>query len=175
LNSTTVLCGSGNDAIGGGMGSDYFDGGSGRDLLIGDVHGGTGNDTILGGLGDDLIIGGAGANQIDGGAGSDLIIAGSIQQSIYFEGESGPSGIFQIYQVWLSDDPVDDRVAKIRGQQPSSIDPASYLIVGSTIINDIAIDVVLAGDDEDYIFADVGEDSTPDYNVLEDELIDIGS
>src|SRR5579871_6193276 len=74
LDPTTLLAGSGNDALFAGGGTTVIDGGSGNDSL----YGGSGTDTLQGGSGNDYISAGTGVDFLSGGGGSNLIV--NIQQ-----------------------------------------------------------------------------------------------
>jgi Ca2+-binding RTX toxin-like protein len=76
--SATILGGSGNDTIEGGMLADFISGGSGDDSISGGggndvIHGGTGDDRIAGEAGDDTIHGGRGMDTLAGGAGNNVL------------------------------------------------------------------------------------------------------
>ncbi len=68
----TLLGGDGKDTINGGLSNDSIDGGRNADEL----YGGDGNDTLLGGNGEDTLMGGAGNDLLDGGTGGDVMDGG---------------------------------------------------------------------------------------------------
>ncbi|MGH1454785.1 MAG: Ig-like domain-containing protein [Paracoccaceae bacterium] len=74
----TLLGGTGNDLIDGGLDDDSIEGGEGDDTLLG----GDGNDTVLGGLGNDSIDGGRNADLLDGGEGDDTLIGGNGEDTL---------------------------------------------------------------------------------------------
>ena len=84
----SLILGSGNDTLFGGVGrnrieagwgNDYLDGREGEDTL----EGGDGDDTVLGGAGEDLLDGGSGNDELYGGDGADYMVSGDGHDSIF--------------------------------------------------------------------------------------------
>ncbi|MFO0946532.1 MAG: hypothetical protein U1D30_11375 [Planctomycetota bacterium] len=137
----------GNDIIDTGHGSDYADGGEDDDLILGDDGGEGADDTLIGNDGNDMLVGGTGSDSLDGGAGEDLRIV-----SNYLPATANSAA--NIFAEWSSTRPFANRVANIQGV---GVGPRNngddYLIAGSTVTDDAAIDTVLAGgSEEDWAF-----------------------
>jgi subtilase family serine protease/5-hydroxyisourate hydrolase-like protein (transthyretin family) len=156
----------GSDTITGGVGDDVIikDGaeGAGDSVSAGDgddlVMGGRANDTIFGGSDNDVIFAGAGADSVDGEAGSDLIVAGRTSGTTLADAQA-------IQAEWTSGRPLADRVDNILGV---GVGPRSngdvFLVPGSNVLNDGAVDTILGGEDADWILASVGSDIVGDLN-----------
>jgi hypothetical protein len=150
-------------------------------MLFGDSASTGANDTLLGGPGNDILIGdggipgsgrvATGTDSIEGGAGEDLIITGLVA------GLPGGFDWFAVQNEWLNGGSLAQRQAHILGTTPGGLNGTHKLVPGVNIINDgspgePAIDIVLAGDQSDWILWDEVNDQLVDPNV-EDSLLDI--
>ncbi|MFO0949435.1 MAG: PKD domain-containing protein [Planctomycetota bacterium] len=174
-----------NDFIQTGGGNDSADGGSGDDILIGGDGAEGAADTLIGGEGRDLLIGdggvvnpqkaAAGIDHLEGGTGQDIVIAGYLWTTT-----SNPVDIRLIHQEWASARPLAERIGNISNTgSGAGVNGSSYLIAGTTVFNDkespfssALADDVFSGDDEDWLFVDEAEDTTPDAS-LDDLLVDL--
>jgi len=156
----TLIGGDGDDVITGGFGNfdvgDLLDGGDGDDIL----YGMQGADTLLGGIGRDFLIGGTGSDLLDGGAGEDLMVAGDIVFDDIWK------SMARIQREWTSSRDYATRIANITGvgTGPKS-NGSHYLIPGSTVLDDGAVDTLVGGSELDWFlynfFADVVNDPEP--------------
>lgn len=144
----------GNDRLIGSPQNDLLDGGDGDDFLWGHL----GDDSLTGGAGNDLLFGYLGADTLNGGAGSDLLLAGEV-----FFPPLQTNDLFLIQAEWNSNRSIANRVANISGAGSGPRNNENfYLQPGVTVADDAAIDVVLGGDDEDWILYGAGSDLAPD-------------
>ncbi|MFO0946520.1 MAG: PKD domain-containing protein [Planctomycetota bacterium] len=158
--SDSLMGEAGNDIIDTGHGSDYADGGEDDDLILGDDGGEGADDTLIGNDGNDMLVGGSGSDSLDGGTGEDLLIV-----SNYLPATANSAA--NIFSEWSSARPFADRVANIQGV---GVGPRNngddYLIAGSTVTDDAAIDTVLAsGSEEDWLFLKLSQDLHPDVGI----------
>ena len=155
------------DPIQGAEGSnDVIDGGDDNDL----IDTGFGNDIVTGGSGNDVLIGGNNTDSLTGGAGEDLIIAAGLATSFY---ATGGLGLQQLWSQWRTSDPVNTRISYLTGTPGGIISPAFVLSPGSTLLDDGAIDTVIADDDtdEDWIIANLPQDVI--HQTIDDIFTDL--
>ena len=155
------------DPIQGAEGSnDVIDGGDDNDL----IDTGFGNDIVTGGSGNDVLIGGNNTDSLTGGAGEDLIIAAGLATSFY---ATGGIGLQQLWSQWRTSDPVNTRISYLTGTPGGIISPAFVLSPGSTLLDDGAIDTVIADDDtdEDWIIANLPQDVI--HQTIDDVFTDL--
>jgi Ca2+-binding RTX toxin-like protein len=161
-NPVYLYGGAGDDVLVGGYGGDYLDGGDGNDILFGGTLSSDGNDTILGGAGSDVLVGHQGADLVRGGAGADLIIAASV----YFV--NLPMAAYAIQTEWTSQRSVEERIANLSGTGTGPRDNgAAFLEVGSSVINDDAVDEILGEGDSDWLLYDFSDDLAPDLDAAD--------
>lgn len=150
--------GEGDDVLVGGTGADWLDGGNGNDILFGGTQLTDGNDTLLGGAGNDVLVGHRGADSLRGGTGMDLLIAPLVN--------FGPDiaiATFSIQAEWLSARPLSQKVANLSGTGSGPRNNGNYFLVpGTTLLNDTAVDTVLGEADGDWLLVDLPLDATPD-------------
>jgi hypothetical protein len=147
-----IDAGAGNDNVQGGVGDDILIGGS---TLIGDSED---NDTLIAGDGRDLLIGGLGGDSLVGGIGEDLLIAGSVDAAFL---ANSYAGLIAVRDAWRQPDTVTARKDNIEGGPGSTLPPAFVLAPGSSVLDDDAVDRVIANDDGadiDWIFRDLAQD-----------------
>ncbi|MFO0947276.1 MAG: choice-of-anchor D domain-containing protein [Planctomycetota bacterium] len=156
----SILGEAGNDIIDTGKGSDFADGGDDSDLLLGGDGGEGAEDTLVGAGGNDMLVGGVGGDSIDGGSGEDLLIVAN-----YLPANANSAAA--IFSEWSSTRPFADRVANIQGVGVGPRNNGSdFLTPGSTVVDDNAIDTVLAGgSDEDWAILKVTQDVAPDLGI----------
>ncbi len=164
----TLLGGTGDDLIDGGIDDDLIDGGEGHDSLLG----GDGNDTILGGAGNDTIDGGRNADSIDGGAGHDVLTGGNGSDTLMggdgddvIDGGTGGD--------LLSGDAGHDTILGSSGRD--TIDGGSGDdVINASLGEDLVYggeghDSIEAGPEGDTIYGDEGNDTIRGFNGA-DEL-----
>ncbi len=129
--------GAGRDMIGGGDGNDLLEGGDDRDLLSGGdgddvLFGGADRDHIFGNDGNDLLVGGADRDILMGGRGDNVLVGGDLEMA------DPATAIDEIYAIWNSDDPVDDRVQALEdaGLLTPVDDDARDVLKNGTVIGD---------------------------------------
>jgi Ca2+-binding RTX toxin-like protein len=188
LTGLTYQGGDGNDIVLASGGGDNIDGGEGDDILAGVsisglantmlggggndfIFGTDGNDVLNGGSGNDMILGRSGADQITGGTGQDLIISGNLD-GVYFD-ENDPPGLILLYVQWTQPDPFATRVAYLTGTPGGVLSPAQAMVAGSTVLDDGAVDTILGGDDEDYIWYNYSQDTVSDLNLSLDLRVNL--
>jgi subtilisin family serine protease len=165
-NRVSLFGGDGDDVLIGGVGNDWIDGGAGNDFLEGGNFAGGGNDTILGGTGNDILVGGLGADLLRGGAGSDLLVAGALTLPGYHL-----TGRYALQAEWRSERSYADRVANLLAPNSNPRQNAdNFLIPGTTVLNDSAVDTLLGDEDQDFFVADSSIDLLADREDGEDLL-----
>lgn len=168
----------GNDFLHGGSGSDELRGGNGNDTLIGSrgsdrLRGGRGNDILSGGngrdllegqAGDDLLVGGKSTDRLEAGAGSDILFGGSLRKTTHHE-------LANILDEWTSGKPIEQRLANLRGTDPSDdrLNGNAFLDA-DTLRDDEAADRLEGNRDADWFFSAAG-DRLNDYK-LEIDILD---
>ncbi|MFO0946658.1 MAG: dienelactone hydrolase family protein [Planctomycetota bacterium] len=150
----------GNDIIDTGKGSDYADGGEDSDLILGGDGGEGADDNLIGSGGNDMLVAGVGSDSLDSGAGEDLLIVAN-----YLPASANSAA--SIFSEWSSTRPFAERVANIQGV---GVGPRNntddFLVAGDTVVDDNAIDTVLAGgSEEDWAFIKVTQDVTSDIGI----------
>jgi Ca2+-binding RTX toxin-like protein len=183
-----LLGGGGNDVFLLFNGGDTVDGGAGGDLILavaptgGTLLGGDGDDLILGGVGtggadlidggagDDMLVGSLGGDTLIGGAGDDLILAGDLHPVLF--GEDAAMGLMQIFYQWTAPQPFVDRVAYVTTTPGPIVQPAYYLSAKGTVLDDGSVDILLSGDDRDFLFYNVGQDAA-DFTMGSDLHVDL--
>jgi hypothetical protein len=139
-----------------------FFGGTGNNTLIG----GSGNDVLVGGSGNDTLIGGSGNNVLIGGAGADKLYSGLVNASSSSNGGSiliGDSTIYDaneaalwtILQEWSAPLDYSTRIANLRDPGRNIFGVA---LNSSTIVNDKAVDQLLAAAGSDWFWNVSGQD-----------------
>jgi hypothetical protein len=147
--------GDGRDKISGGDGDDDLSGGAGRDMIHGGdgddlIQGGDDRDMLSGGDGDDVLFGGADRDHLFGNDGNDLVVGGADRDILMggrgenvlvggdLEMDDPAAAVDEIYGIWNSDDPVDDRVGDLEdaGLLTPVDDNARDLLKNGTIIGD---------------------------------------
>lgn len=163
----------GNDQLFGHHGHDFIDGGNDNDLLTGGdgaeandtliggagndvLSGARGNDSLTGGTGQDVILGGWGADALQGEAGEDLIVADATNFDL------NATALLAIQAEWTSANSYGQRVAHLSGT-PGGSNATTYLIPGTTVFDDDAVDQISGGAvDLDWFI----------YNLMQDILSD---
>jgi hypothetical protein len=170
--AASLLGGDGNDTLVGGRLADSIEGGNGHDLLLGATQASDGGDRLIGGDGDDVLIAFAGADTLLGGAGSDLLIGGGLTFSTELGGL--PRGAIAVYNEWsLSGHTLSARKANLLGTdpQPDRLNQSFlgnyYLLAGSTVLADNAVDSMTGGDEEDWFFGTLDQDLAVDRALSE--------
>lgn len=155
----TIQGNDGNDTLVGGGSNTLLDGGAGNDRLtfttgFGVMVGGTGNDTLVSAAGRDVLIGGAGQDVIDGSHNSeDLLITGSTTHDGNYVALGG------IYSEWNSSRTQAQRIANLSGTGTGPRNNGNYFLVpGTTVLDDAAVDQVLATTGLDWVLSGVGDD-----------------
>lgn len=157
--------GVGNDVLVGSSGDDLLDGGAGDDLLIGYA----GADVLLGGAGNDMLFGGAGGDFLYGGAGSDLVFAGITAL------DKDPIAMLAIQAEWQTSHSYTEKVANILGPgAPGRANQNYFLKPGVNALDDQAIDLVLGGEDQDWLLCDITEDLSADWTPPLETRTNIG-
>jgi hypothetical protein len=130
-------------------------GGNGGNTLVGNAQGniligGAGADSITGGTGRSLLIGGLGADTITGGSSDDIVIGGP---TTFDPGSTANDLALQaILAEWQSPtDSYSARVAAIRAGVGTG--GLIKLVLGATVINDGAVDILSGGAGMDWFFA----------------------
>lgn len=137
----------------------HFFGGDGADVLVGALgggllEGGGGNDVLLAQSASDADIPFAGASfTLMGGAGEDLLVAGRVQFAEY------PSDLPKIAAEWTSGVSFIRRLAHLSGA-PGGLNEGVFLIFGSTVLGNDAVDILFGGENADWLFYDIGVDLT---------------
>ena len=125
-------------------------GGSGNDILTGNsvgnvLVGGAGNDTIVGGAGRSLLIGGSGVDNVGGGAGDDIVIGG------FSTFDNNNAALDSILAEWQS--AVDSYVTRINFiKNGGGLNGTNTLNLGTTVIDDLAANVLSGGAGNDWFF-----------------------
>jgi Ca2+-binding RTX toxin-like protein len=149
----------------GGTGNDLLVGGSGNNVLLG----GSGNDLLIGGPGRDLLIGGSGADVLLAGSGQDILIAGT---TVY---DSNPQALQAILAEWSSSRDFATRVAQLQGTMAGGLN-GTYVLTSNTVIDDNAVDLLVAGPARDWLFMNFQGTGLHDIALdarLQDVLTDI--
>lgn len=183
LGNSTLSGGAGNDILIGGAGNELLDGGTGQDTLRGNngndvligggIHsildGGAGNDLLsfttgsgvmVGGAGNDTLVGGDGRDVMIGGTGLDLIDAGNSSEDIVVAGsttfDSNYVALGAIYSEWISSRTLAERIANLSGSGSGSRNNGStFLMAGSTVIDDNVADIVFANAGFDWVLSNL--------------------
>ncbi|WP_261365085.1 PKD domain-containing protein [Anatilimnocola floriformis] len=146
----------------GGAGNDTLMGNSGNDVL----QGGSGDDLLRGGAGRDILVGGTGIDLIDAGDGEDLLVASELNLS------NLASGLIDIHKEWTSTRTFVERVDNLKGDNSGPRDNGTtLLLVNQTVVDDVDADTLLGGADNDWFFADEGEDAYPD--LIAGDVLDL--
>jgi large repetitive protein len=132
-------------------------GGDGNDTLnasamaVGVVLvGGAGADTLTGGTGDDILMGGLGADVLHGGNGEDVLIGGITDY------DANLAALRALRTEWVRTDAAyATRIAHLRGQQTGGLNGA-YVLTGSTIHDDNAIDDLWGEGNNDWFLHQTG-------------------
>lgn len=152
----SLLGGAGNDHLRGHTGHDVLDGGPDDDLLIGGRDGMEGNDTLIAGSGNDILVGESGNDRLEatsgmnlllGGAGSDTLVAGGGGDLLVADAtlyDQTPAGLTALRDEWTSAKGYVARVENIR--TGGGLTGGSTLEVGSTVVDDAAIDYLFGND-----------------------------
>ena len=125
-------------------------GGSGNDTLTGNspgnvLIGGAGNDTLIGGTGRSVLIGGTGTDTITGGSGDDIVIGGSTTFDNNF------AALDSILNEWKSTtDSYATRVNFLKNG--GGANGTNVLTLGTTVIDDLATNVLTGGAGNDWFF-----------------------
>ncbi|MFK7819764.1 MAG: Calx-beta domain-containing protein, partial [Planctomycetaceae bacterium] len=147
--------GRGDDRLRGQHGQDLLDGGGGNDRLYGGngsdvVLGGTGSDSVLGNGGHDLLIGGNDRDTVKGGGGHDLVIGGAVSLPV--------PDLRDILDEWTeSGRSVEQRIANIRGDNPSNDRHNEVAFLNVDSIADDARDILFGCGGTDWFFASVDD------------------
>ena len=137
--TAVIKLGNGNNMVFGSSGGNTITAGDGNNILLG----GVGNDTITAGNGYNLIIGGKGADTITAGDGSNLIIGG------YTHFDSSVSNLQTIENEWSR---TDITIAQKQSDLTAGINGVK-LGAGSTVIDDLAADLVTVGKGKNWIWS----------------------
>jgi hypothetical protein len=132
-------------------------GGRGGSILVGDDQA----NVLTGGKGRNLIVGGQGADQLTAGPDGDLLIGGSTAYDL------DPAALDAILAEWQrSDEDYETRVANLR----DGVNDGQYkLVLGDTVLDDGAADLLRGGDGRDWYWANVVQDTIIDKAI--DELV----
>ncbi|MGN6134152.1 MAG: PKD domain-containing protein [Aureliella sp.] len=137
-------------------------GGSGNDWLTASSQhgmtlvGNSGNDTLTGSDWRDILIGGAEADSLASAGGEDIAVGGSLA----FENDL--HGLANITAEWQSPRGFNERVTNLRGQTATGLN-TSYLLRNhadaalDTLLDDSAVDQIIAGDQVDWIVASLAD------------------
>src|SRR5262245_32942671 len=131
--------------------NDSITGGRGPNVILG----GSGNDSLTGRGQRDILVGGSGRDTLIGGAGDDLLIAGTTTLD--------ESALFAVQAEWLSTHSYANRVANLTNQAnpdfANRLNNGVYLlanVVGATVSDDGAVDVLNGGGGLDACFGNTG-------------------
>jgi hypothetical protein len=132
-------------------------GGRGGSILVGDDQA----NVLTGGKGRNLIVGGQGADQLTAGPDGNLLIGGSTAYDL------DPAALDAILVEWQrSDEDYETRVANLR----DGVNDGQYkLVLGDTVLDDGAADLLRGGDSRDWYWANVVQDTIIDKAI--DELV----
>ncbi|HWE37329.1 MAG TPA: calcium-binding protein [Isosphaeraceae bacterium] len=127
-------------------------GGSGVDTLTGNslgnvLVGGTANDVITGGSGRSILIGGKGSDKVTGGSSDDIVIGDS---TIFDHNEAALASLLAEWQ--RTDETYTQRINNLRNG--GGLNGANKLVFGSTVLNDLAADVLTGGLGLDWFLKD---------------------
>lgn len=132
----------------GGAGNDIIAGGGANDILVA----GTGDDQVTAGTGRDLIIGSEGADDMIGKPGQDIVIAGRTLH------DADPVALRAILNEWTNGGTVERRADNIRNTAyatASRLNGNYFLIPGSTVFDDGAVDTLSGGGGKDWLMFNV--------------------
>ena len=136
----------------GGSANDKLTGNSKGNILIG----GAGNDTLIGGSGRSLLIGGTGVDTVTGGAGDDLVIGLSTTL------DNNNTALDSILAEWQSTtDSYATRINFIKNG--GGLNGSNKLNLGTTVIDDLAANVLTGGSTSDWFFKGT-KDTITDLN-----------
>jgi hypothetical protein len=122
-----------------------------RALSVGCVLvGGSGNDTLYGGSGRNLLIGGTGSDTLYAGSGGDILIGG------YTAYDSDLTALAFIMAEWDSADSYPTGVNKLMNGGGLN---GSYVLNGTTVFDDNAVDGLYGGAGLDWFFAHQGRNN----------------
>ena len=125
-------------------------GGSGNDTLTGNTKGniligGAGNDTLIGGSGRSILIGGTGVDTVTGGSGDDIVIGGTTSF------DNNNAALDSILAEWQSaTDSYATRINFIKNG--GGLNGTNTLNLGTTVIDDLAANVLTGGAGNDWFF-----------------------
>ena len=150
---------SGHDDMDGWRGNDLLDGGDDGDSLSGTfghniLIGGAGGDRLNGGVGRNFLIGGIGGDRLVGHLGQDIMVGGTTSY------DDNHAALRDILAEWSRPAPYAERLATLRDTSRSA-----YLKTGETVLDDMSVDWLLAGFEEDWLFYDPRKDK-----ILDKEL-----
>src|SRR5262249_23851776 len=132
----------------GGTGNDVLNAAHKNSVLVG----GDGNDNLQGGSGSEWLIGGRGSDILNGAAKSDLLVAGPSDYEV--PTLANFQAIAAIMAEWTSSNSYLDRIHHLDGSKLGGLN-GSYLINGSTVHDDTAVDTLSGGGDSDWFLANL--------------------
>jgi hypothetical protein len=146
---------SGSDVVRTGGGPATALGGIGNDLLAADwstavLVGGNGNDFLYGGRGRSILIGGKGTDLLLGGSDRDLLIGGTTAYDVNL------GALAALRTSWSGPGSFSARKQAIQNGIASSFGKLT-LVAGDTVRDDEAIDILLGGADQDWLFFFLGD------------------
>jgi Ca2+-binding RTX toxin-like protein len=132
----------GDDLLWGGPGADRLEGAGAQDVLVG----GDDQDRLSGGAGDDVLLGGLGRDVLEGAGGSDLMLG---DKAVW---EDDPAVLAAICDEWASARPLAERAANLtNGTGGPRANGEVFLVLGETILPDRQRDLLVGGQDEDWL------------------------
>jgi Ca2+-binding RTX toxin-like protein len=120
--------------------------------------GGVGVDTITGGTGRSILIGGKGADKVIGGAADDVLIGGSTSF------DRNAAALASVLAEWQSAKAYAQRINSLK--LGGGLNGSNRLIVGSTVIDDFAADILTGGGGTDW-FVEHPTDYVTDLSASE--------
>jgi uncharacterized delta-60 repeat protein len=112
--------------------------------------GGAGADSLTGGTGDDILLGGLGADALHGGSGEDVLIGGITDY------DANLTALRALRTEWVRTDAAyATRIQHLRGLQSGGLNGA-YVLTGSTIHDDNAIDDLWGEGNNDWFIHQLG-------------------
>lgn len=171
-----LIGGAGNESLDGGQGQDTIQGNDGNDVLIGPgantlLDGGNGNDQLtfttgfgvmVGGAGNDTLSAAAGRDVLIGGLGQDVVDGGHVSEDIVIAGstlhDANYAALGAIYSEWNSTRTQAQRIANLSGTGTGPRNNGNtFLVPGTTVIDDAAVDQILSNSGVDWLFTGVGD------------------
>jgi Ca2+-binding RTX toxin-like protein len=134
--------------LNGGDGNDTLKAANSPSVLLG----GAGSDTLTGGQANDILIGGLGADVLQGNGGDDILIGGTTSF------DANDAALCALLAEWSSGHSYSDRVKNLSNGSGSTtynsrLNQGYFLIPGTTVFDDNAIDDVSGGGGTDWFFA----------------------